>query len=82
MLSTSLRRSGATSVRTACVVFGGSFFRTIFEILKTLNHQRSPPRIKELRAALAKQFGFETVESEDVEELLASHCEDLAMADL
>ena len=25
-----------------CVVFGGSFFKTLFEILKALNRQRSP----------------------------------------
>jgi len=49
---------------------------------KDLEPSEQSPRIKELRAALAKQFGFETVESENVEELLASHCEDLDMADL
>jgi len=40
---------------------------------KGLEPSKESPRIKELRAALAKQFGFETVESENVEELLASH---------
>jgi len=47
---------------------------------KDLEPSKEPPRIKEIRAVLAKQFGLETVESENVEELLASHCEDLVMA--
>ncbi|GCC33616.1 hypothetical protein chiPu_0012086 [Chiloscyllium punctatum] len=40
------------------------------------------PRIKEHCIALAKQVGFEEVESEDVEEVLESHCVDLSTADL
>jgi sulfur relay (sulfurtransferase) DsrC/TusE family protein len=42
---------------------------------KGLEPSEELPRIKELSAALAKQVGFEEVESEYVEELLASHCE-------
>jgi hypothetical protein len=47
---------------------------------KDLEPSEKSPGIKELRAALAKQFGLEAVESEDVEELLASYCGDIAKA--
>lgn len=49
---------------------------------KGLEPSEKPPRIKELHAALAKQVRFEAVENEDVEELLASYCEDIIKADL
>jgi hypothetical protein len=49
---------------------------------KGLEPSEEPLRIKDLRAALAKRDGFETVESEGAEELLASRCEDVAVADL
>eukprot|EP00061_Rhincodon_typus_P018691 g47972.t1 len=54
----------------------------IFQDFEIFDPSEELPRIKEHCVNLAKQVEFEELESEDVEELLESHCEDLSTAGL
>eukprot|EP00061_Rhincodon_typus_P003299 g19752.t1 len=58
------------------------FLPEFFQDFKDFDPSEEHPRIKEHCVDLAKQDGFEEVESEDVEYLPESRCEDLSTADL